>query len=93
MEVRYSKHLMVRLEMRGIPYELPRIIYDRAKRKFYDTQSNLEIAVLRTKYFSKFHDITVAYRKYQDYILLITIHPLKRHQVENRIRSGRWKQL
>lgn len=93
MEVRYSKHLEVRLKMRGLSYDLPRIVFERAEKRFRDSLSGLDAAVLRTKYFGKRRDIMVAYRAYRNYILLITIHPLKPGQLENRVRSGRWKEI
>ena len=93
MAIRYSNHLLVRLKMRGIPYELPRIVYQNAIRRFLDTQSDLFIAVLRTAYFGKRHEVAVVYRKDAGDILLITIHPLKSNQLTNRTRSGRWKEI
>lgn len=93
MEIRYSNHLLVRLKMRGIRYELPRLVYQNAARHFHDIQSDLRIAVFRTEYFGKRREVMVAYRVYSSYVLLITIHPLKPNQLENRIRSGRWKQF
>ncbi|MBI2121941.1 MAG: hypothetical protein HYT98_02355 [Candidatus Sungbacteria bacterium] len=93
MEVRYSQHLEIRLTMRGIPHELPRIVYENAKRRFHDTDSDLDIAVLRTAFYGRQRDVVVAYRIYSDYVLLITIHPLKEGQFENRIRSGRWTEI
>ncbi len=93
MEIRYSKHILLRLKMRGIPYELPRVVYEKAKQRFKDTETDLEIAVLRTSYLGKQRDIAVTYRTYSAYILLITIHPLKSGQLENRVRLGRWKEI
>lgn len=93
MEIRYSRHLEVRLEMRGIPYELPRIVFQNASRRFYDAHSNLNSAILRVEYFGKKRDIAVAYRVCATYVLLVTIHPLKANQSENRLRSGRWKEI
>lgn len=93
MEIKYSKHLLVRLKMRGIPYELPRIVYEEGRRCFKDTETDLEIKILHTFYFGKQRDIALTYRAYSTHVLLITIHPLKSGQLENRIRSGRWKEI
>ncbi len=79
--------------MRGIPEELPRIVYERAQKRFFDVQSGLEIAVLRTLFNAKVRDVAVAHRKDADTVLLVTVHPLKSGQLENRIRSGRWKKI
>ena len=93
MEVQYSDHLILRLNIRGIPYELPRIVYERATRRFYDTQSHLNIGLLRTSYLGKKRDVAVTYRVYTSHILLVTIHPLKPNQLVNRLYSGRWKEV
>ena len=93
MEIRYSNHLLIRIKMRGIPYDLPCVIYQRAPQRFHDTESGVDIAVARDKYAGKMRLMAVAYRLHPSYISLITIHPLKPHQLENRISSGRWKEL
>lgn len=93
MEVRYSKHLAMRLKMRGIIESMPRIIFERARQRFFDTGTNLEIAVLKTNFSGKMRDVMIAYRREGSGILVITIHPLKSGQLENRIRSGRWRKL
>ena len=64
MEIRYSKHLLIRIEMRGIPHRLPRIVYERARRRFRDTESDLEVAVLKAIYFGRERDIAVTYAIY-----------------------------
>ncbi|MEK7187350.1 MAG: hypothetical protein AAB691_00710 [Patescibacteria group bacterium] len=91
MTIRYSDHLRVRITMRGIPENMPRIVFSRAERKFYDTATGLHIALSRMRYFGKLRDLAVTYREEDGDILLITIHPLKAGQLENRLRSGRWK--
>lgn len=85
--------MLVRLKMRGIPYELPRIVYEEGRRRFKDTETDLEIAILRTLYFGKHREVALTYRTYSTYVLLITIHPLKSGQLKNRISSGRWKKV
>lgn len=93
MEIRYSKHLLLRLNIRGIPEELPRFVYGKARRRFLDAETGLRIAIMRVRLYGKMRHIAVSYRPYGDTILLVTIHPLKAHQLENRITSGRWKEI
>lgn len=93
MEIRYSKHLLTRLRIREIPETLPRLIMVKARRRFFDTETDLEIAVARAKFAGKLREVMVAYRRDGDDMLLITIHPLKLHQLKNRIASGRWKPI
>ena len=93
MAIRYSEHLFTRLRLRKIPERLPRHIILKARSRFFDTETNLEIAVARAKFMGKTRDIMVAYRRRGADVLLITIHPLKLNQVKNRIASGRWKSI
>jgi hypothetical protein len=93
MEIRYSRHLVLRLRMRSIPESLPRRIYLRAKRRFFDSETNLKVAVEQVKVFGKIRETMVAYRESGKQVLLITIHPLKSGQLQNRIHSGRWRLL
>lgn len=93
MEIRYSRHLILRLRVRGIPEELPRKIYLRAKRRFFDRETKLEISTSKVKLFGRIREVMTAYRRSNGDVLLITIHPLKRGQLQNRIESGRWREL
>ena len=93
MEVRSSKHLFMRLAVRGIPHGLPRVIFQRARRRCYDTIEKVEIAILKTKLYGRRRDVMIAYRREPTSVLIVTIHPLKRGQFENRVRSGRWRLL
>ena len=77
--------------MRGIPHELPRIVF-KSPKHFYDNETDLNIAVLKTDFLGKRKNIMVAYRK-NHYVLLITVHPLKENQLENRVKTGRWEEL
>jgi hypothetical protein len=47
--------------------------------------------VKRILYEGKERDLMVASTERQDSVLLLTVHPLKAGQKENRIASGRWK--
>ena len=93
MIIRYSKHLLIRLKMRGIPKELPRVIYNQATMRYLDILSDIEVAVMKTILHNKQRDVALFYRKDTSIIHLITIHPLKSGQLENRLRSGRWIEL
>lgn len=93
MEVRYSKHLEIRIKIRGIPHELPRIVFNKSSKHFYDNETDLNIAVLRTDFLGKIKNVMVAYRKNHNHVLLITVHPLKRNQLENRLKTGRWTKI
>lgn len=91
--IRYSDHLTFRLSVREIDYDLPANIYHASKEKYYDTATDLLIAVGKTLHKGAYREFAVTYRETDDEILLITIHPLKQHQKENRIQTNRWKTI
>jgi len=91
--IRYSDHLQFRLHLREINSTLPEKIYRSAKEKYYDTATDLLVAVGAVRYKGTIRDIAVTYREEYNEVLLITIHPLKQHQKENRIQTKRWRKL
>ena len=93
MRVVYSSHLKLRLVMRGIPKDLPRIVFKRARRRYFDKETGLEVAVLKTAPFGKMRDVAVTYRLSKEHAHLITIHPLKPAQLKKRLVSGRWRSI
>lgn len=93
MQIKYSKHLETRLALRKIEYDLPRRIYENAEERFIDSETGHLIAVMRTVIHGKERDIMIAYTHGDADINLLTIHPLKEGQKENRIQSGRWRKI
>ncbi len=79
--------------MRGIPEDVPRMVYDQSTKRFFDTETGHAIAVSRLELLGKQRDVAVTYREDQHAVLLITIHPLKPNQIDNRLKMGRWKLL
>lgn len=93
MQLKYSHHIETRLALRKIEYDLPKRIYENAKERFIDTSTGHTIAVMRAVIYGKERDIMVAYRREDADVKLLTIHPLKEGQKENRILSGRWRKI
>lgn len=93
MQIKYSKHIETRIAIRKIEYDLPKRIYEDAKERFMDTETGHSIAVMKAVIFGKERDIMVAYRYEDADIKLLTIHPLKEGQKENRIQLGRWRKI
>jgi hypothetical protein len=93
MQIKYSKHLEIRLELRSLDYDLPKHILTRAEEKYFDKISGYNIAVKKVSVYGKKRDVMLAYTYEGDIIKLLTIHPLKEGQKENRIKSGRWREL
>ncbi len=93
MQIKYSKHIETRISLRKIEYGLPKRIYENAEERFSDTETGHTIAVMKAVIYGKERDIMVAYKHEDTDVKLLTIHPLKEGQKENRIRSGRWGKI
>jgi hypothetical protein len=93
MRIKYSGHIETRLALRKIEYDLPKRIYEDADERFMDTETGHTIAVMRAVLYRKERDIMVAYRHEDGNVKLLTIHPLKEGQKENRVQSGRWRKI
>ena len=93
MQIKYSKHIEARIAMRKIEYNLPQRVYENAEERFVDSETRHEIAVMKSVLYGKERDIMVAYKHADADVKLLTIHPLKEGQKENRIQSGRWRKI
>jgi len=89
----YSSHLIFRLKLREIPYDLPREIYQSSKEYYFDKETSKRVAIKKIKFKNKLREIAVIYEEMNNQINLITIHPLKNYQKISRIKSGRWQKL
>ncbi|MCL0069520.1 hypothetical protein M1O56_06115 [Dehalococcoidia bacterium] len=93
MAVRYSRHLQIRLWLRGVDFGLPERISEQAEERFHDVATGNQIAVKRVYLHGKERDVMVAYRTEGELVILLTVHPLKEGQKHNRIASGRWVRI
>jgi len=48
---------------------------------------------METELYNKYREVMVAYEIKGDAAILLTIHPLKENQKDNRIKSGRWRKI
>jgi hypothetical protein len=48
---------------------------------------------MKTEINNKIKEVMVAYTVEGERLKLLTIHPLKKGQKENRIKSGRWRKI
>jgi len=71
---------------------LPRIVFETARMHLSDALSSFRVAVAGVDFKGKNRDFALTYRQLGTTIFLITIHPLKRGQLQNRLRSGRWQE-
>jgi len=93
MKIKYSEHIKNRLELRRIEHELPKNVFEQAKERYYDKETGHLIAVMNVDLYDKNRDIMVAYIIQEDCAKLLTIHPLREGQKENRINTGRWREI
>ena len=48
---------------------------------------------MKTKLYNTIKEVMVAYAMEGERVKLLTIHPLKKGQKRNRVKSGRWKKV
>lgn len=90
MKIIYSKHFLERKNLRGIPDGLAETVYWEADGCYKDLQTGTFIAVKRLNFQGKVRDVALTYTRAGDKVILVTLHPLKEGQKENRVKSGRW---
>ena len=93
MKIEYSGHIETRLRLRGIDREVPRRIFEEGSERYLDTETGHHLAVMRTQLYGRNREVVVAYVIEQDCAILLTIHPLKEGQKDNRSRTGRWRKI
>ena len=75
--VEYSSHLKLKVKIRDIPSNLPKIIYKESKETYLDTETSYHIATKKVMYKNKKRDMIVVFEELADVMRIITIHPLK----------------
>ena len=91
--LKYSKHIKTRIKLRKIDYNLPEKIFNEAKERFVDNETGHTIAVSKVILYDKERDVMIAYKYEGEDVNLLTIHPLKEGQKDNRIKTGRWRKI
>jgi len=81
------------LSIRGIGYDLPRKIFVESRERYIDDETEHFIATMEIELYNKLREVMIAYVVEGDVARLLTIHPLKEGQKENRIKSGRWRKI
>ena len=93
MQIIYTEHINNRLKLRNIDIGLPEKIYKEASERFLDTETGHLIAVMESELYNKKRDAMVAYVEEGEVVRLLTIHPLKEGQKDERIKAGRCRKL
>lgn len=91
--VKYTRHLRTRLELRGIPEDLPRKIFLEADRRYRDRETGHVIAVKRVRLRRQERLVLIAYDQTEQGVEIVTIHPMSEQQEASRIKTGRWNRI
>lgn len=89
MDIIYSKHFLDRKKLRKIPDGIAEKVITEAIERYKDTETGYLVAVKQLHFQGKNRELALTYTKMQDKIIMITFHPLKKGQKENRIQTGR----
>ena len=90
VNISYTDHLKLRLKIRRIPYDYPKIIFNEPEQKFFDRVEENYIAIKKLRYNNKERNMMIAYEKMDSDVEIITIHPIEEEKIINRIVSRRW---
>jgi len=93
LAIEYSKHLEQRLILRKIDYDLPKKVFEESGERYFDEETKHFIAIKEIELYNKIREVMVAYIIEHEKIKLLTIHPLKKGQKENRLKIGRWREI
>ncbi len=88
--IEYRPHLKLRLELRKIPEEYPKIIYQKPEQGYYDGAEKHHIAIKKLEYNKKIRSMMIAYEQKGDVIEIITIHPIEDEKIISHLVRGRW---
>ena len=89
----YTSHLEFRLNVRNIPHNLPKRIFQEAKERYYDIATGHCVAIDRREFEGKIRDMVLTYDDKRYAVEIITLHPIRPYQKHSRINSGRWKKI
>lgn len=90
MRITYSNHLRFKMQARAIPEQMPGQIYLESTQRYYNHHSLRRIAVMEVHYRQRRTLMMIAYDQTSDQAEIITIHPITRDQIQERLRAGRW---
>ncbi len=72
---------------------MPEIIFNEYDEKYFDYETGNFVLIKKVEFLQKTRDMMIVYEEEHDRVEIITIHPLKKFQKENRIKTGRWKRI
>ena len=88
--IEYTEHLRIRLRHRHTPPDIPRHIYLHSTERYYDRQEERMIAIAEVEYRGEIRPMCIAYDEFEEHVEIVTVHPIRRSQVDNRRQTRRW---
>lgn len=88
-KLHYTKHLSNRLKLRKIPKSIIKKLLKNPDSIFYDVLNKTKIALGKEKEVC----YMIAFLELTDIINVITIHPIKKLQIKNRLKNKRWVKI
>ena len=88
-QIHISRHFQERQALRGLPHGLAEEIFDSADGRFYDTLTEMSIAVKNVEFRGRPRWMALVYAVTEQAVTFVTLHPLGDAQLANRINSGR----
>ena len=79
--------------LRKIGHDLPRKIFEQSDERYFDKETGYSVVTMKVEIYNKTREVMVAYVVEGETAKLLTIHPLKEGQKENRVNTGRWRKL
>ncbi len=76
--------------MRRFPEDLPRMIFEKADRRYQDRETGHFIAIKRVRLRRQERLVMIAYDKAGEGVEIVTIHPISKEQETSRVKGGRW---
>lgn len=91
MKIVYKPHLKIRLRQREIPTDYPKQIIESADQEYFDTLTKRNVAIKKLEFEGNLRNILVAYDIIGNIIEAVTIHIISDREIENKVRTGRWR--
>jgi hypothetical protein len=74
-------------------YNLPKRIFEQSNERYIDEETGYLVATMTVELYNKPRHVMIAYTMQEDLVKLLTIHPLKEGQKDDRVKSGRWRRI
>lgn len=74
----------------AVTMNIPRLLVGE---RYFDQATGHSVAVMEVDLYGKRREVMVAYVIEEGCARMLTVHPLKGNEKENRVRSGRWRKV